>query len=219
MNVVAVGILAWLCTGALVAISMVRHGHAPLSWTFVGLVLGPLSIPLAFDARAHRRSRVAVTSWRGDGTKGPVSIIAGIDGSPEAVTAVQEAAALLGERLGRVRLVAVIHQDAADNSLMFKDEREAAERWLNEAGEAVAGGRAEQLVVAGEPVEVLTGDLAADFDLVVIGPRGRGLAKRIRGSVATQLPGRARVPVLIGGGSRGDDPFAPFASAGAASFD
>jgi nucleotide-binding universal stress UspA family protein len=216
MNTLAVGILAWLGTGALVAIAMVRRGHAALSWTFVGLLLGPLAVPLALDARAQRRSRVAVTSWPGARGVGPVSLIAGIDGSPEAIAAVQEAVALLGDRLGRVRLVAVIHQDAADNRLMFDEERDVASRWLAEASEAAVGCDAEQLVVAGDPVEVLSGDLAADFDLVVIGPRGRGLTKRIRGSVATQLPGRARVPVLVGGGRGGGEDAVPFASTASA---
>ena len=189
----------WVGTGVVVAVAMARHGHSAFSWGLLGALLGPLTVPLALDARAHPSQRAVVTSSGTDRFSGPVAVLAGIDGSPESVSALQAALELLGGRAGRVRLVAVVSQDAATNSLMFDELHADARRWLERAAEVTTGAFGEQVVVAGDPVEVLTGNLAEGFDVIVIGPRGSGFSKRLFGSVARELPGRSRVPVLIGG--------------------
>ena len=42
--------LVWLAIGIIVFIWMRRRGHAFFTWWYLGAILGPLSLPFAFDA-------------------------------------------------------------------------------------------------------------------------------------------------------------------------
>lgn len=188
----------WVGIGLVIGVVMGRHGHSALSWTLLGVVLGPLAVPLACDARADGRARVDVVASPSRRGGGPVTLVAGIDGSSDALDGLRAALEVLGDRVGAVRLVAVIDQDAATNLLMFEERRRTAVGWLAEAAALVEGSEAEQLVVAGDPVEVLADLAEAGSSVIAIGHRGRGLSTRVFGSVASKLAERSPSPVLIG---------------------
>ena len=192
-------LVVWLTVGTVVAVVMTRRGHALFSWAFLGIVLGPLAIPLAIVAGSSPHQRMTTVLADTSGT-GPVNVLAGIDGSDEAVAAVLGVVQLLGPRIERVRLVAAVSLDAADNTLMFDDERRAAQRWLDAAVAAVGGAApCDRMVVTGRPAGVLRAMATEGYDVIVVGRHGRGLSTRLFGSVAADLVRSAPVPVLVGG--------------------
>jgi len=76
------------------------------------------------------------------------------------------------------------------------DEREAAQRTLDR-GLAVAGPTATGLLEHGRPDQVLR-DVAERFDLLVVGSRGFGPARRVAlGSTSDRLIHRTSIPVVV----------------------
>jgi nucleotide-binding universal stress UspA family protein len=155
-----------------------------------GLFLGPLVVPAAITVAHSRQPLAADVVVEAIPGAGPLSVLAGTDGSDESVAAVRQAVSLLGPRLGRLTLVAVEPID---------DINEYGKQWLRQAGGALATLNPEEIVAHGEPAAVLA-QLAEQghYDLVVVGPTGRGLSPRLFGSVARALAGSAPVPVLLG---------------------
>jgi len=192
-------VLVWVAIGAAVAFVMARRGHTLFTWFVLGVALGPLVVPLAIIVRSGPRQRTAIVAADRRAGQGDVMVLAGIDGSAEAVEAVHSAVRLLGNRIQRVCLVAVVSVDAAENTLMFADQRSAAERWLTEAAAGIESAvPCDQMVVTGLPADAIRTMAKDGYDLIVVGRRGRGLSTRLFGSVATELARSAPVPVLLG---------------------
>jgi len=105
--------LVLMCTGLVLAGVMGRRGHDPFGWWLLGTVLGPLALPLALSAERKRRSAVVRVLRQGTPGGGPVDVLVGIDGSPEAAAALMAALDLLGPRLGRLTLAAVTRPDGS----------------------------------------------------------------------------------------------------------
>jgi nucleotide-binding universal stress UspA family protein len=200
---VSLGAALWVAVGTMtVVIVLHRHGHRESSWYLMGAVLGPLLIPLALE-RAQDPSRTldhhtAPNAAGAPGREGGITVIVGVDGSPESDQAVRDVGRCLAGGADRVVLVGVVdidtpdmagsHQQSAAQTLL--DERAS---WLPTDGPMVSTD-----IVAGAPTEVLL-DVAAseDADLVVVGRRGRGMSKHLLGSVTEQLIGRSIRPVLV----------------------
>jgi nucleotide-binding universal stress UspA family protein len=144
---------------------------------------------------------------------GPVDLLVGVDGSPQAAAALTVALELVGSRLGRLTLVAVTSlEDSVERRrreawLRAELERQSAAAcsWLAAHGLVPAGTRREPelMLCAGRPAQVLR-RLAAEggYDLLVIGVRGTGLSKALLGSTATGLAAGSEVPVLIAGADK-----------------
>jgi nucleotide-binding universal stress UspA family protein len=203
MSRATVGLLvlvAWAGVGLVVSLVMGRRGHAPFSWAVLGVVFGPLAIPLAVSSA--RRERAATARRVGSGVAGPgsVDVLVGVDGSPEASAALGTVAGLVGERLGRLTIAAVLDFDTAESDMQWGERDRALAELARDADEleATTGRRPETQLLAGRPAEVL-GRFAADegFELLAVGSRGRGLSKVMLGSVAAKLAGGSAVPVLI----------------------
>ncbi len=206
--------LALMCTGLVLAVVMGRRGHDPFGWWLLGTVLGPLALPLALSAERKRRSAVVRILRQGTPGGGPVDVLVGIDGSPEAAAALMAALDLLGPRLGRLTLAAVTHPDGsveqrrevARSCAELERRAAVAETWLTEHALLLADrGCAPELVLeVGQPAEVLQ-RLAVEggYDVLVAGTRGAGLSKAVLGSVARELVAHAKVPVLLSGESSG----------------
>jgi nucleotide-binding universal stress UspA family protein len=141
-----------------------------------------------------------------------VDVLVGIDGSPESAAATTAAQELLGDRMGRLTLVAVTD---LDDSYAGREERVRLQGELERQAEAVRAwlreldgpAQAKQTVVpelqlmAGRPATTLDTIAAEDgYDLLVVGARGTGMSSVLLGSAATSLAARASVPVLIVGG-------------------
>ncbi len=137
--------------------------------------------------------------------------LVGIDGSPEAAVAVKTAAELAKALAAKLLLVFVAPRHMPRVTGSFEAEAEAG------AGDLVehdyvpallfqaelecrhAGVEADTTCLAGPVAETLA-DLAetGDFDLVVVGHRGRGAVRRaLLGSVADRLVQICARPVLV----------------------
>jgi nucleotide-binding universal stress UspA family protein len=196
-------LIGWISVGPALSVFMGRRGHSPATWGTVGMLLGPLALPLAADAVWRRRRPLLSVLADAPAGPGPVSVLAGIDGSEEAHAALAHAVGVVGDRIGRLTLVCVASLDAATDISLLEEDEALARRWMDSARRLVPDLTAEEYVVAGRPADTLA-RLAAEggYDLLVIGSRGRGLSPRLFGSVARELAGSSPVPVLIGGQGR-----------------
>jgi nucleotide-binding universal stress UspA family protein len=198
----------FVCIGLVLAIVMGRLGHSPFAWGLLGLVLGPIALLLALAAARGQQpwSRLVAAGVPGSG---PVDVLVGIDGSPESAAATTAALDLLGERVGRLTLVAVAELDDSvagreqQERLQGELERqaEAVRVWLREHRQHDQGAPPvvpELVLRSGQPAAVLDRIAAEDgYGLLVVGARGAGLSSVLLGSVATRLAARASVPVLV----------------------
>jgi nucleotide-binding universal stress UspA family protein len=200
----------FVCIGFVLAIVMGRLGRSPFAWGLLGLVLGPIAMLLALVEVRNERPWWTRLVASGDPGSGPVDVLVGIDGSPESAAATTAALELLGDRVGRLTLVAVTD---LDDSYAGREERvrlqgelerqaEAVRAWLRELdGPAQAKQVVPELqLMAGRPATTLDTIAAEDgYDLLVVGARGTGMSSVLLGSVATSLAARASGPVLIVG--------------------
>jgi nucleotide-binding universal stress UspA family protein len=130
-----------------------------------------------------------------------MNVVLGVDGSPSSMKAVEWVADSAGGA-ARIVVVAAAHAGMAmADSMIAESEREAAERHVKEATDALAalGPKVEGRVVDGDPRQVLVETaLAEDADLLVVGSHGRtGLARLLLGSVASHVAAQAPCSVVI----------------------
>lgn len=187
-------VLAWLATGLIASIVMMRRGHRHWYWLLLGVPLGPLAF-IIFRERSE--ADVPRIEQVRRGLAGPgLHVLVGIDGSPESERAAVAALDLLGGAVGRLSLASVIDYDADPGAGGLTES--AAGTALAAAAGAVGRLRPDEAILVGPPVDALLAYASEEeADLVVVGPRGRGVGKRILGSVATGLVSSAHVPVLV----------------------
>jgi nucleotide-binding universal stress UspA family protein len=201
--------VTFACIGFVLAIVMGRLGHSPFAWGLLGLLLGPIALLLALvEVRSERPWWTRLVA-SGDPGSGPVDVLVGIDGSPESAAATTAALELLGDRVGRLTLVAVTE---VDDSVAGREERDRLRQELERQAEAVRAWQQEQRrtvkavrpvipelqLMSGPPARTLDTIAAEDgYGLLVVGARGAGMSSVLLGSVATRLAARASVPVLV----------------------
>jgi nucleotide-binding universal stress UspA family protein len=201
--------VTFACIGFVLAMVMGRLGHSPFAWGLLGLVLGPIALLLALvEVRSERPWWTRLVA-SGDPGSGPVDVLVGIDGSPESAAATTAALELLGDRVGRLTLVAVTevddstagHQERARLREELERQAEVVRAWQQEQRRTVKAVRPvipELQLLSGPPARTLDTIAAEDgYGLLVVGARGAGLSSVLLGSVATRLAARASVPVLI----------------------
>lgn len=187
----------WLAIGVATAYVMGRRGHGGFGWLIVGAVLGPLALALAVDSTRRAQVGSEPVGQLGDAGEGPVDVLVGIDGSPESSAALRAACDLLGPRLGRLTLAAVVSYEAGERTA---GERAEAVAMLQREATAVSTFGPGMVVLSGPPAETLvTHSTEEGYHLLAVGTRGRGLSKALLGSVASHLVRRASVPVLVAG--------------------
>jgi nucleotide-binding universal stress UspA family protein len=199
----------FVCIGLVLAIVMGRLGHSPFAWGLLGLLLGPIALLLALVEVRNERPWWSRLVASGDPGSGPVDVLVGIDGSPESAAAATAALELLGDRVGRLTLVAVTevddsvagHQERARLREELERQAEAVRVWLQERdvpAQAKQTVTPELQLMSGPPARTLDTIAAEDgYDLLVVGARGAGMSSVLLGSVATRLSARASVPVLV----------------------
>jgi nucleotide-binding universal stress UspA family protein len=207
--------VTFLCIGFVLAIVMGRLGHSAFAWGLLGLVLGPIALVVALLTVRNGHPSWSRLVAGGSPGSGPVDVLIGIDGSRDSAAAATAALDLLGDRVGRLALVAVT---AIDNSAAGREEQARLQAELERQAQALQSaqrgraqsGRAEQTVTpalvmrSGQPAAVLDQMAVEDgYGLVVVGARGAGLTTVLLGSVATRLAARASVPVLVVGDRAG----------------
>lgn len=145
--------------------------------------------------------------------------VVGVDGSDEALAAVQWAAANAVRAGASLRIIcayAIASYSAAalDGGLAVLDDsalRAGAERVVQDAMKSVEdlGLEVSSQVEVGDPTSVLT-ELSRHCDLIVLGSRGGGgFADRLLGSVSSSVPAHARCPVVVVPPHRSGKPFIP----------
>ena len=126
----------WIGFGLLLALVMGRHGHDPFAWWLLGTLLGPLAVPLAVSSEGRQAERPERLRVEVPG-RGPVDVLVGLDGSPEAAAALLTVLDLLGPQLGRLTLATVIDLDA-----WVEHDRARARRASSCGGGPIRSGRA-----------------------------------------------------------------------------
>ncbi|MEA2826536.1 MAG: hypothetical protein QOG43_975 [Actinomycetota bacterium] len=192
----------WLATGVVLSIVMGRRGHNGFGWLVTGTLLGPFGVVLAVDAGRHGERlapmmvtasahATAATAEAPAGT-GPVDVLFGSDGSPEAAAALDAAVALLGDRIGRLTVATVVPYGD-----ITAPERRATEG-LRRLTQRVPAADLE--VLHGHPSAALR-RFAAErgYGLIVVGSRGKGLTNAFLGSAAEELARHSEIPVLVVG--------------------
>lgn len=185
----------WLVGGFVAAVLMKRAGQDFRLWLLLGLLTGPFAALLARPTPAKRRGQPSVHSaYR----SGDCDVLAGIDGSPDSVAAVQSAVRMLGERITSLTLARVLDYDSAGSYTGMAAQSEAC-KGLSTASGQIAFDPVDIELVYGPPAQALT-DYANDhgFELIVVGARGRGMTRALFGSVAREIVERSELPVLVG---------------------
>jgi nucleotide-binding universal stress UspA family protein len=193
---VAVG-LGWVSIGILAGFLMARQGHSWFAWTLLGAVLGPLVVPIiVFELRRYRGVQGHILTAGSPGI-GTVDALVGIDGSPESLAALDEVVRLIGPRLGRLTLAAVMEHGYEKTPAGIEEEKQARDR-LQAAARSVSPMSAETVLLQGQPADALSRHVEREgHNVMAIGSRGRGASKALLGSVASRLARHSSTPVLI----------------------
>lgn len=185
---------AWVAIGVTAGLAMGRRGHDPYSWLLLGVVFGPLVIPLAVLSACEDRAgphEVRV----GEAGAGPVDVLVGLDGSDASEAALRAAMKLLGGRIGRLALATVLEHGATPS--LRRDEERAVEM-LSALASSIPRREAATAILRGDPAAALTKHATENgYGLLVVGRRGHGATKALLGSTATRLARSPDVPVLI----------------------
>jgi nucleotide-binding universal stress UspA family protein len=191
----------WVLIGVVTSIVMGRRGHHAFSWFLLGAIFGPLVVPFVVEALVDERRGRSEVIHAGEPRRGPLSILVGVDGSRESTAALRTTIALFGSHVGKLTLAEVVDYETAQGGLV-EDRRKADADLSDLKREAASLGAPDPdiILLAGRPAEALVdAAVGAGCHLLVIGGRGRGATKAVLGSVARQLAGNAKVPVLIVG--------------------
>ncbi|MEA1902436.1 MAG: universal stress protein [Actinomycetota bacterium] len=190
--------LTWAIIGLVVAFLMRRRGHDFSVWLLLGVALGPLSIPLAIErVRCH-----AAAEHQSRDTPTPphvgFDLLAGIDGSVDAISAVDIAVALFGGRVSSVTLATVLDWDSEGTHSGQEMQTEAREM-LDEAAGQVLYNPVDTVVLFGRPDQALK-EFArtSGMELIVVGARGHGTSETLFGSITRNLVGGSEIPVFVG---------------------
>jgi nucleotide-binding universal stress UspA family protein len=189
--------MSFVTIGVAASIFMGRRGHNPFAWLLLGAMLGPLVIPVIAVAVNEERMRERREVVGGTSAGGPIDVLVGIDGSPEAEAALHAASALIGPLIGRLTLATVEDFDTAGSRTPLDLERRAVET-LERVASSVEARRPGAVVLTGRPADALM-RYAVDegYEVIAIGRRGRGANKAVMGSTASRLTAGADVPVLV----------------------
>ncbi|MGE2835427.1 universal stress protein [Mycobacterium sp. SMC-4] len=187
-------VAVWLITGAVTGLWLVRRGH-DVRWIPISLMLGPIFVPIALERVDRGGPRPATTGDRGDSTppSGAPRILVGLDGSAQSSAAFDAAKRLFGAT-GQFVVTEVVAYEAAEDP-----DQVAVTTARERLTAATADGAAvRREVLVGAPAEALSHFAEQiDADVIVVGRRGRGLTRRLLGSVSSSLLEQAEVPVLV----------------------
>ncbi len=186
----------WVAIGVVTAVVMARRGFSAWTWLVVGVVLGPLVVPIAITAARERRPVLFRRLTEGVSGPGGTDVLGGIDGSDCAREAVRVALSIVGS-VGRCTLAAVLDRDIT-SSLAEREERRRMQGALEEASASLIGRRPDTVLLEGRPSDALARfAVEGGYELLVVGRRGEGASNVLPGSTAASLARGGDVPVLI----------------------
>ncbi len=183
----------WLLGGLAGYYYLYRHGHPSGVWLLGGLILGPFSLPV-FMERVEKSSHVLVE--HGASRSGNRKVVVGLDGSPSSQEALRVAEQLVVPGTCCLILCEVVDYDT-ETDPRSNAAAEASAR-LEKVAAGVSADNVVVEVLAGRPAQALAEAAEThDADIVVVGSRGRGLSRRLLGSVSEDLLKVSRRPVLV----------------------
>ena len=166
-------LLAWVTAGLLTAVILNRRGHEFRSAAALGVVFGPLFIPLVRQAMRRRRDDTATDSIAGSGgsaRRGPVDVLIGLLAPAASVTSVIPILETLGDRLGRLTVARVLTFE----SFHDEEDRNRAALELGCAELFLADYGPSTVFVPGHPGTALAAHATeAGYDLLIIVRRSR----------------------------------------------
>jgi nucleotide-binding universal stress UspA family protein len=190
----------WAATGVTASIVMGRRGHHWYTWLLLGVVFGPLVVPIAINAaRTARHDPLSRAHRLSEGAMGPgaVDVLVGIDGSVESAAALRAALRLFADRIGRLTLAAVVDYDTATSGRPWGTERDATEELVRSAG-SVTDREPGTVLLAGHPATALLKYATEEgYEVLFVGRRGHGASKALLGSTAMRLAQDGGVPVVV----------------------
>jgi nucleotide-binding universal stress UspA family protein len=197
-------LITWVSVGLFsVVFFLARHGRRSPYWYVLGVVLGPILLPIAAELGPtgsrvlHPASgRAGEESGEQEGTQPGVdmTVLIALDGSEESDHAAREAARVVARGNPWVVLLAVLDPDDASPA-----QQAAAESMLRARAAWFTSGGTACEVVTGDPVPVILDRAAVHHaDVLVLGRRGRGFSRMLLGSVADRLVRRSPYPVMLG---------------------
>lgn len=191
-------LVTWVATGLAAALFLARHGRRSPAWFVIGVALGPILLPIAFELAERDGMLLGRTVASPGGEAASLTVLVAVDGSQESDDALADAARVLAPKGAQFVLLNVLDLDLGENDPVARQDAEAllAKRsaWLPEGSMPAV-----YEVATGQPAQVILDRAAADaVDLVVLGRRGRGLSELLLGSVADQVVRRSPRPVLLG---------------------
>lgn len=219
-------LIIWVSLGIFaVLVFLARHGRGSGYWYLVGAALGPILLPIAAElgptgGQVLRRRAAEPGSESLGVTEMDVgtTILVALDGSLESDHAAQEAAKVLAGSTTKVILVTVLDPDDAEAERQAEADEMLQRRaaWFTRSPTPVCE------VDRGDPAPMILDRAAAhQADMLVLGRRGRGLSRRLLGSVTDQLVRRSPYTIMLSTSaaahaastrehhSRADEPAAP----------
>ncbi|WP_331453723.1 universal stress protein [Streptomyces sp. SS162] len=195
---VLIALAAWIVVGLVTALWMARRGHRSPGWLFMGAVFGPV-LAVTAGERVEHAPQGPPPAGTAEG-QGLLRVLVGVDGSPESRQALRTAVHLFGPYAPTLVAAVVADYDSAEAE-RAGDPAAAVRRRIGTPDRDVTPYLTEYEVLAGPPAEAF-GRYAREnrMDLVVVGRHGRGLSKRLMGSVPQALLREGAVPVLVTGG-------------------
>jgi nucleotide-binding universal stress UspA family protein len=191
-------VAAWVAVGVVTALVMGRRGFSAWAWLFIGVVLGPLVVPLAVASAREGRPVMLERLAEGRPGGGDTHVLIGIDGSDAASGAAQAGVAVVGDALGHCTLAGVIDRDTARAPAALRVERQRLQEAIDAAAGTISRVEPDVVLLEGKPADALTRFATeGDYGLIVVGRRGRGATKSMLGSTADALARGGDIPVMI----------------------
>jgi len=136
----------WAALAATIWFVMSRRGHDGAIWALVGVVLGPLAVPVAILSarRAARRPPIVVH----EGSGGVASMVLVVD--PEHPESWRPGAELVNALSGGAELVAVVSRETLDHAAREASLRRARSA-LAAVAAAISGSTPRQVILEGRP--------------------------------------------------------------------
>ena len=187
-----------------------RWGRDPFGWLIVGAVLGPLGFLVLLGLHRddlHRSRLQLVGPGSRSGVRPQTLVLLAVDGSAVSTRVVEYVTDHFGAILGEVAVLSVLPIEVAPSSTPIEDSprgrhlEEEIERHLGSSCTQLraAGISCRPITLFGDPAkEIITFAEEGQYDLIVMGRRGRGaVGKVLLGSVSDGVVKAASCPVMV----------------------
>jgi len=189
---------AWAVIGILLAVVMRRKGYDFFQWLVVGVVLGPLAVPIAIERSFFHGRPLRQSEHTPTGDAVGFDVLAGLDGSSDAVNALESAMGLFGGLVTSLTIATVLNYDSQSSQVGLAAQSEA-QLALDSVAENLTVSPVTTTLLYGRPDQALA-EFArtTGIELIVVGARGRDASHAMFGSITARLADRCQIPLFVG---------------------